>query len=215
MKGHNPYKNTPDNHDFMEKDHIARFLRNDGTGVDNLGRRAVSNIVRSYGNPTVLDIACGTAVNWEVFKKFDAPCKYTGLDRTKNLLAHAKELYGSEISLVEGYAQSLPFEDNSVDVVIIRHLLEHLQEGYEYVIEEALRVTKKELVIVFFLDLIRGEDDRISESRPDENGCTYFWNEYSHSKFMRFVSSLRVRPVVAYVRSPGAAHADTIFRFIK
>jgi ubiquinone/menaquinone biosynthesis C-methylase UbiE len=215
MKGHNPYKNTPDDHDFMEEEHIARFLRNDGTGVDNLGRRSLGNIVKSHGHPDVLDIACGTAVNWETFKKFNMPCNYTGLDRTKNLLTHAKELYGDEISLVEGYAQDLPFKDNSFDIVILRHILEHLQEGYEDVIKEALRVTRKELVVVFFLDLTISEEDRIQESDPDENGCTYFWNEYSHSKFMRFVSSLGVRPAVGYIRSPDAAHADTIFRLIK
>src|SRR6185436_15019398 len=145
--------NKLDCHDFMTPEHIAGFLRNHNTGMNNLGRHRLAAMIREYSNPTVLDVACGTCVNWEVIKTLGVQCQYTGLDRTKNMLAHAKSLYGNEITLQEGKIQNIPFQDNSFDVVIARHILEHLEEGYEAAIKEILRVASKQVIIVLFVDL--------------------------------------------------------------
>lgn len=209
------YETRIDNHDFMEPDHIARFLRNHKTGVDNLGRHRLAALVRSHNNPSVLDVACGTCVNWEVMKNVGVQCQYIGLDRTEKMLAHAKTLYGDEIILKKGFIQSLPFEDGSVDVVIARHILEHLGEGYETAIREVVRVAKHEAILILFVDLSDSPDDVIKESEPDENGCTYFWNTYSGNKFMDFLSQFNCQIKVEYIRTPGAAAADTIVRLIK
>lgn len=209
------YETRRDNHDFFTPQHIATFLRNHNTGTNNLGRHKLAAIIREHKNPTVLDVACGTCVNWEVFKNVGVQCQYTGLDRTKNMLAHARQLYGDEIQLQEGYIQSLPFQDASFDIVIARHILEHLGEGYEDAIREVVRVASKEAIIVLFVDLADIPNDVIKESTPDENGCTYFWNTYAADKFMNFLSTLGCRVQVNYVRTPGAAAADTIIRLIK
>lgn len=211
----NNYQTRRDNHDFMEPDHIARFLRNHKTGIDNLGRHRLAAMIREHLNPTVLDVACGTCVNWEVFKYVGVKCQYTGFDRTKKLLAHAKSLYGDEITLHEGFIQSIPFQDNSFDVVIARHILEHLEEGYEAAIKEVFRVASKEAIIILFEDLSGSPEHVIKESPVDENGCTYFWNTYSAEKFTNFLSTLGCQVKMEYVRTPGAAANDTIFRLIK
>lgn len=215
LKGYNKFKDTPDNHDFMTEDHVAGFLRNHKTGVDNLGRHALAKIVGSYDDPKVADVACGTCVNWEVFDMTGTRCRYIGIDRTKGMLEHAAKRYNDEIELREGYVQDIPLQDGEVDVVIMRHILEHLQEGYEDAIREGLRVASKELIVVFFLDPSNKDEDVIEESTPDENGCTYFWNTYSWSKFTQFVASLGVQVKMGHVITPGAAHADTIVRLIK
>jgi ubiquinone/menaquinone biosynthesis C-methylase UbiE len=213
-KGFNKFKDTPDNHDFMTEEHIAGFLRNHRTGTDNLGRHTLASIIAKHDNPLVLDAACGTCVNWEVFKQRGIQCQYTGVDRTLGMLEEAEKRY-PEITLVPGYVQQLPFNDDSHDIVIMRHILEHLQEGYEDAIREGLRVASKELVVVFFLNPSDQEEDTIEESDPDENGCTYFWNTYSWSKFINFVAELGVAMKCDHVITPGAAHADTIVRLIK
>ena len=216
MRGENRFKNTPDNHDFMTEEHIAGFLRNHRTGIDNQGRHALAQVIAQHeGTPRVVDAACGTCVNWEVFKMTGVDCDYVGVDRTKGMLAEANKRYGEEITLEEGYVQDLPLDDGEADIVIMRHILEHLEEGYEDAIREGLRVADKELIIVFFLDPSDAEEDVIQESDPDENGCTYFWNTYSWSKFTKFVASLGLQMRMSYVRTPGAAHADTIVRLIK
>jgi len=213
-KGYNKYKRTSDNHDFMTQEHISGFLRNHRTGTDNLGRHALAKIIAQHDTPTVIDAACGTCVNWEVFKQYGFQCNYIGVDRTKGMLTEAARRY-PEIELVQGYVQSLPFKDGAADVVLMRHILEHLEEGYELAIQEGLRVASKELVIVFFLDPSYQEEDSMEESDPDENECTYHWNTYSWLKFTRFVASLGVRMKFDRVVTPGAAHADTIVRLIK
>jgi len=214
MKGHNPYKNTPDNHDFMTETHISGFLRNHKTGIDNLGRQVLGQIVNSYDNPVVVDAACGTCVNWDLFKRMGVECEYVGIDRTEGMLTEAAKRY-PEITTGQGYVQELPLADDFADIVIMRHIMEHLQEGYEDAIKEGLRVASKELIVVFFLDPSDQEDDVMSESEPDDNGCTYFWNTYSWSKFTNFVAGLGVQMKFNHVATPGAAAADTIVRLIK
>jgi ubiquinone/menaquinone biosynthesis C-methylase UbiE len=209
------YMTRKDNHDFMDPEHIARFLRNHRTGTDNLGRHRLAEMIREHDNPTVLDVACGTCVNWEVLKGLHVQCRYFGLDRTQKMLDHARKLYPGEIELKQGYIQSIPFQDNSFDVVVARHILEHLGEGYEAAIKEVYRVASKEAIIVLFVDLADMPADVIKESEPDENGCTYFWNTYAHDKFMAFLGTLGCRVSVEYVPTPGAAANDTIIRLIK
>jgi len=215
-QGHNKFKTSPDNHDFMEPDHIARFLRNHKTGIDNNGRYALAEIINHHhSGETVVDAACGTCVNWEVFKRAGVDCKFIAVDRAEGLLEHAKGLYGSEIEYKLGYVQELPFEDDEVEVVIMRHIMEHLEEGYVAAIEEGLRVASKELIVVFFIDPANGPDDNISESDPDENGCTYFWNTYSLPKLQDFLFSKGYQVKMGRVETFGAAATDTIFRIIK
>lgn len=212
----NKWRDRRDNHDFMQPEHVQNFLRNHNTGVNNLGRFCLATLVAQHGEGTkVLDAACGSCVNYEVFKNHHVPCIYTGLDRTDKLLDEARRRYGNEITLVKGFVQEMPVPDESQDIVILRHIVEHLQEGYELAIKEALRVAKKEVIVIFFLTPSPSPNDDIKESDPDENGCTYFWNTYSWNKFVAFVSSLGVQIQTKYVVTPGAAHADTIVRLIK
>lgn len=199
----------------MTPEHVAGFLRNHRTGTDNLGRQALARVVGLYDNPVVLDLACGTCVNWEVFKNAGVKCQYVGMDRTEGMLAEAHRRYGAEINLHRGYVQETYMPDGFADVVIMRHILEHLQEGYEATIREGLRVASKELVVVFFLDPADTAEDQMQESTPDENNCTYFWNTYSWPKFTQFIVSLGYQMKVDRVVTPGATHADTIVRIIK
>ncbi len=204
-----------DTHDFFKPDHVAEFLRNHKTGVDNLGRQTLGQIVGSYGEgTTVLDGACGTGVNYEVFLRMKVPAKYMGMDRTKQFIEFARKAY-PDADFIEGYVQETKFYDGEFDVVILRHILEHLPDGYEAAIREAVRVAKKEAILVFFLTPSGELDDDIKEEGPDERGCMYFWNTYSLSKLMKFLTTLGVEISSATVETPGAAHSDKIIRLIK
>ncbi len=211
------WKTRRDTHDYFDDALVANFLRNHNTGVNNIGRMYLAKLIQTYDNPAVLDVACGTCVNWEVFKLLRAKCTYTGFDRTRKLLNHAKLLYGDDIKLVEGHAQELLsyFPVNSQDIVVIRHLLEHLPEGkYEEVVRQAFAIAQKELVIVFFVEPNDTADDLLKENGPDERGCYYWWNSYSMSKFLGFIDSIGGQLLCAPTRveTPGAAAPDVIFR---
>ncbi len=207
-----------DDHDFMEPDHIARFLRNYKTGVDNLGRHTLAKILKQYSSPTVLDIACGSCVNFEVFRRFGVQCQYIGYDRTRNLLHHARTLYGDEIRLDRGYAEDLPYVDHYVDVSILRHIGEHmLPKDFYTAIQEAIRVSKSEVIIVFFetpQNIPEHIVNKRSSNIPNQE-VFHYWNVYSWSRFTEFIASLGVQMKYDHIQTPGAAHADTIVRLIK
>lgn len=216
------YKNRKDTHDYFEPDHVARFLRNHKTGIDNLGRRRLGEIISSYDNPVVLDAACGTGVNWEVFRNMGVKCQYIGLDRTRQFIDYAVERYNSKSDEIyypgwyTGHVQELPWTDDyGIDIVILRHILEHLSDGYEDAIREALRVASKEVILVFFIDPSNRMTDDIKECGPDERDCTYFWNTYSWPLLLQFLSQFGVKISRERVETPGAAAADTIIRLRK
>jgi ubiquinone/menaquinone biosynthesis C-methylase UbiE len=214
------YKTRKDTHDYFEPPHVAQFMRNHNTGINNLGRYVLASIVNHHHvngkPPRVLDVGCGTAVNYEVIKNLKVDCQYTGLDRTQKFVDHANKLYGNNenFNMQLGFAQEIPFDDNSFDVVIIRHVLEHLDD-YEQAIQECLRVAAKEVVVVFFLEPSAEEEDKIEKNGPDERGCYYYWNTYSWPKFVRFISSRGVQLQKKVQATPNAAHVDTIVRLMK
>ena len=211
------WRTQHNDHDSFEPEHVAKFLRENGTGTDNQGRHKLAQILGEYitkkGEVSVVDAACGTAVNWEVFRSYGLNCQYTGLDRTDQFIEHARNLYGDEINLVQGFVQEMPFEDDEHDVVILRHIVEHLADGYENAVREALRVAEKEVILVFFTPLIHSEEDDIRLCEGD-NG-PYYWNSYSHPKFIKFLTGLGYRFKMERVITEGAAASDIIVRIIK
>lgn len=210
------WQTRKDTHDYFDDALVENFLRQHRTGVDNLGRQTLARIVAQYDNPVVLDCAAGTAVNWEVFQACGVTCRYIAFDRTKKLLDHAKKLYGDSIEYIEGYAQELSIVQQDVDIVIIRHLLEHLPYGdYEDIVRQAIELANHEVVLVFFLDLSSDDSDSVEHRGPDERGCYHWWNTYSQRKLMEFLTQFGYQIKGQYVRTPGAAHADTIIRIIK
>ncbi len=210
-----------DDHDFMTDEEIAGFLRGPATGFKNNGRRCLVSTVNELGltRPTVLDAACGTAINWETFKDMGVECDYTGMDRTEKMIVDAERRYGDEITTKIGYVQGLPFEDDSFDVVIMRHIMEHLPPGdMEEAIAEGIRVASNTFLISFFLPPDAREEHDIQEnpSNDGRDGCTHFWNTYSHRRLMEFLNGFgyqvqRSMPIPTI----GAAHPDVIYSITK
>lgn len=213
------YKEEINNHDFFDNEHITRFLRNHGTGVDNLGRQKLGQIIKTNNYYTILDIACGSCVSYEAWKLMGINnIKYTGFDLTQKLLDEAYKRYNNEVILIKGYAQEINkyFGSNSQDCVIIRHFLEHVPNGeYKDIINRAINIASKELILVFFLEPHGDEEDILEKRGPDESGCYYWWNQYSWIKLVEFLSGLNVQLKIETVSTPGASHQDFICRLIK
>ena len=90
-----------------------------------------------YGS-TVLDIGANTGEFVELLEK-QRGCKATGVDISKTAVDIAKEK-GRNVQLING--DSLPYEDESFDVVYLNEVLIHLFNP-ETVLKEARRVLKK------------------------------------------------------------------------
>lgn len=120
-------------------------------GTANLMRRAalaqVSLILSEQKSPTphLLDIGCGNGRFMEMMADSWPNLRLTGLDLSPNYLAKAKKSLSKRrhIDLVAGMAESMPFEDNSFDVLLASYLFHELPPKIrKQVIAEAARVLK-------------------------------------------------------------------------
>lgn len=91
-------------------------------GMDKLWRKKLVEQIK--GAHLILDIATGTAeVAIETVKKLDG-AKVIGIDPSAEMLSFARkkcdtEQFRDKITLVEGYAEDLPFEDGKFDAITI------------------------------------------------------------------------------------------------
>lgn len=128
---------------------------------------------------SILDCGAGLCSEYYGYKADGYKIKYSAIDGCEKFVERAKNV-GINIVLAE--LDHIPFPDNSFDVVYIRHVLEHLPR-YEDALKEAIRVTKKEVVVVFFIPPTDKED------AINFDGALYH-NFYNKDKMVSFLYSL-------------------------
>ena len=92
---------------------------------------------------SILDAGCGAAPEHRAVLSN----KYVGLDITQKLVDYNRS---RGINCVQGTLNSIPFTDNSFDVSISRHVIEHMKD-IEKPLDELIRVSKKQVLIFFFI----------------------------------------------------------------
>jgi ubiquinone/menaquinone biosynthesis C-methylase UbiE len=173
----------------------------------NRGRHQLAHILKGYNNPTLLDVGCGTAINFRVWQNLGVKCRYTGYDRSQECLNKAQSLCGGTVEFKRGHAQDLPFENGSFEIVVCRHILEYLSPDNAYrAIEEAVRVSSKEAILVFSLTPHSGPN-HILERQSSGWRNTYAWLPLLQlfSRFSRKISREEVFTI-------GLDKPDTIIR---
>lgn len=94
-------------------------------GQDPRWRRyLVSRLPQDGGH--VLDVATGTGL--VALELVARGFRVTGLDRSPEMLAVARARFGSQVELVEGTAESLPFADASFDHLTFTYLLRYVED---------------------------------------------------------------------------------------
>jgi ubiquinone/menaquinone biosynthesis C-methylase UbiE len=94
-------------------------------GVKHPSRAYVRAWLRDHPGMTLLDIPCGPGIEYEGIKAERLDVTYIGMDYTDSML----ELFRSkfpEAEIRKGSILDIPLPDKSVDVVLARHILEHL-----------------------------------------------------------------------------------------
>lgn len=86
-------------------------------------RRAIKIISKSYTSPYILDVATGTGDLAFAAMKLN-PSKISGIDISRKMLEIGKEKvkrkgYTDKIELIYGDSESIPFDDNVFDVVMV------------------------------------------------------------------------------------------------
>ena len=107
---------------------------------------------------TLLDVGCGTGPIYEMlidqddtYAPWDNIIAYKGIDYSWRMIETCKRLFFSGEFKV-GDARAIKEEDSSWDCVLLMHCLDHLDD-YEAAIKEAVRVSKKYIVICLWRPL--------------------------------------------------------------
>ena len=122
-------------------DFLNHFL---SLGIDIYWRKKFIQKLDIQDDYTILDVACGTGdVGIEIIKKHSV--SVTGIDLSPKMVelaqgkARKKKL--DNITFIEGDAENLPLNDNSVDCLTISYGFRNIS-NYEQALEEFYRVLK-------------------------------------------------------------------------
>ncbi len=94
---------------------------------------------------TLLDAGCGDGYLLESLAG-QADVRY-GLDLSGVGLRRARERLGPDIHLVQGFLESLPFEDDAFEVVVSTHVLEHVKH-LDKAAAELIRVARRRVIVL-------------------------------------------------------------------
>ena len=102
------------------------------------------DLLQPMGGETILDIGCGAGACLKAF--LDMGLQVTGLDPSTYMLDIALEKIGNRADLYRGYAEDLPFDDNSFSYASLFTTLEFVDDPKK-ALKEAFRVAKDRVFI--------------------------------------------------------------------
>src|SRR5215210_6778781 len=130
MTGTNPFRLDFDGH-------VEEYVRHRRIHPEVLRQFLESGL---FGPQTrVLDVGCGTG-NYAAALAESTSCLLSGIDPSQRMLDSARTSASWE-SLMQGNAESLPFGDNSFNVVMSTDVIHHVEDRDAY-FGEAFRVLR-------------------------------------------------------------------------
>jgi ubiquinone/menaquinone biosynthesis C-methylase UbiE len=131
--------------DFNAAQEYDRWCRDpENRFVADLEDQLLLRLLKPVRGERVLDIGCGTGRHLQMF--LDMGLDVTGLDASSPMLNMAKKRLGHRAALHLGFAEDLPFEDNSFNISTMITTLEFVEDTHKAV-EEACRVTKDHIFL--------------------------------------------------------------------
>jgi len=104
--------------------------------------------VAPKGGQHLLDVGCGTGTLTQMLAQSESAVTITGLDADLNALKRAKAkstILGKRVTFEQGYAQEMPFETASFDIVVSSLFFHHLDQQQKLeALKEIRRVLKPE-----------------------------------------------------------------------
>jgi ubiquinone/menaquinone biosynthesis C-methylase UbiE len=119
-------------------------IKNRNQKAAELENRLMLDMLKPIRGESILDIGCGTGASLKPF--LEMGLQVTAIDPSPYMLDIAFNNFGNRIELYRGYAEDLPFDDNSFNHASIVTTLEFVDDPRK-AIEEACRVTKDRIFI--------------------------------------------------------------------
>lgn len=136
---------------------------------------------------SILDCGAGLCSEYTGYKLDRYSIRYQAIDSCDKFVQRGQAL---GINIVQGSVEAIPKPDQSVDVVYLRHVLEHLP-GYEQAISEAIRVARQEVLIVFFLVPTKSPATIHNKHSafPNSIGPMIHHNRYNLQELVQFITA--------------------------
>lgn len=131
-------------HDARQYDNWIMKRRN--RLAANLESRLMLSMMDPVAGESILDIGCGTGISCIPF--LEKGLDVTGIDPSPYMLDILSETLGNRVSLYRGFAEELPFDDNSFNHACLFTALEFVNDPQK-ALEEAFRVAKDRVFIGF------------------------------------------------------------------
>lgn len=120
------------------------FLNHKNQAVSALESRLMLEMLKPAKGDSVLDIGCGTGASTAAL--IDMGLDVTGIEPSPYMLDIAKMNMGTRADLHRGFAEDLPFDDNSFNYACFFTTLEFVENPVK-ALEEACRVAKDRVFI--------------------------------------------------------------------
>lgn len=144
------------------------------------------SLIKPLKVKSILDAGCGEGFTMKKLEENGIGQKIEGIEYEKDAIAFGKKLFPN-LTFKQGSIYELPYQDNSIDLVLCTEVLEHL-ETPENAIKEMLRVSKKYLIIsvpnepLFMLsNFLRGKN--LSRLGNDPGHINH-WNPLNLKKYL-------------------------------
>jgi len=125
---------------------------------DRLEHEMMIRMLAPMRGQSVLDIGCGTGGGMATM--LQAGLQVTGIDPSPHALEFAARKLGHKVDLHRGFAEALPFDDNTFDHAVIHHTLEFVADPCQ-ALAEAFRVAKDRV----FIGILTRHSRRAAELR--------------------------------------------------
>jgi SAM-dependent methyltransferase len=133
----------------LPRDTLATLMQREGAGAEHPSRAFVASLI--HRGESVLDVGCGAGVGYEALAAAGLASRYVGVDSSEPSVEIARELYpAGDFRVGNATAVASQFDADSFDVVLVRHVLEHLPD-FEPAMGEAIAVARRLAVFVFYL----------------------------------------------------------------
>jgi SAM-dependent methyltransferase len=131
--------------DFKDAKNYEQWFNHNRLAAE-LQSRVMIDLLNPFPGETILDIGCGTGISLRPLLELGLSA--TGIDPSPYMLDIAAINLGNRVDLHRGFAEDLPFDDNSFNYACMVTTLEFVDDP-QRALEEAFRVAKNKVFLGF------------------------------------------------------------------